>query len=78
MKFLRHPTTPTVDSMRVIGTSNSLLSIPLHSVVTNEKGITTYETMYSFLDSNNRPVLVAYPGSYGTLIAARSARGGRY
>lgn len=78
MKFLNEPKQVPVESMRVIGTSNGLLSIPLHSVATNERGVTSYETMYSFLDANNRPVLAAYPGSYGTLIAVRSARGGRY
>lgn len=67
-----------MSDMRVIGTSNGILSIPLHTVTVRENGVSSYETLYSFQDGNGNPVLGVYPGSYGTLIAARSARGGRY
>lgn len=78
MKFFRHPTEVPVSSMRVVGTSNGPLSIPLGMVEIHTNGITSYDTLYSFKDAGGNDVLAAYPGSYGSLIAVRSARGGRY
>lgn len=77
-RFTSLPETMPVDDLRIVGTSAGPLSIPLGAVTVRPNGVASYETLYSFTDAAGQPVIAAYPGTYGQLVAVRSARGGRY
>lgn len=78
LKWLTPPAVPAVSDLHLKGTSGAPITHGLSMVTVRPDGIASYETLYSFLDVNGQPVVAAYPGTYGILIAARSARGGRY
>lgn len=78
MKWQNPPQSPAVSDLRIVGTSAAPITHDLSLVTVRDNGIASYESLYSFQDVNGVPLVAAYPGTYGVLIAARSARGGRY
>lgn len=67
MRFTKHAER---GDLHIIGAAGGPTSIPLHQISVLADGILAYETLYSFRNSDGTPMAAAYPGSYGTLVAA--------
>lgn len=68
-RFTQPPAPP---DLHIIGRSPLAPSmIAPQQRITIGSDTVAYETLYSFRDASGQPVAAAYPGTYGTLVAAR-------
>jgi hypothetical protein len=69
-KFVLPPKYP---DLRLVGTAGGVTAIPLARVRIGP-GVSSYETLFSFLDAEGTPMAAAYPGTYGPYLM-RAGRG---
>lgn len=65
-KFVNPPAYP---DLRYVGSAGGAEAIPLARIRISPD-VSSYETLFSFLDANGNPVAAAYPGSYGPYLMA--------
>jgi hypothetical protein len=65
-KFVTQPSYP---DLTIVGSAGGAKAIPLAQLRINDD-VASYETLFSFTDSNGNPMAAAYPGSYGPYLMA--------